>query len=359
VAVIIGIVKFKPKGQPGGAWMVILAVPILVFVLVRVNKTYQAEEEDLLEGLEAIDRPLPKRHVAVLLVDQLDEKTFHALQYALTIQPKEIRIIHLRRDQTVAAGLQRAWAACGLSLPLEEVACDGKGRGTCLAGYLRRSCREDAQITVILPGPAHLSFGQRLRRARSWSGLVEPLRDLENVSVAVIRDHGGDGHRVELGRLNVSPRERHLAIILVGRLDRSVLKAVRYARAVEAMDIRALHAGVDPHLAAGLVEQWGKFGRALGIPLDVEECADRNVARTVINYIRDVEAPDAEVTVVLPRREYPRPLQRLLHDHTSRAIARALAEEAHVDVVAVPYRVRRRIRGRPAAPEPSPVAQTR
>jgi hypothetical protein len=43
--------------------------------------------------------------------------------------------------------------------------------------------------------------------------------------------------------------------------------------------------------------------------------------------------------VVLPRREYPRFLQRLLHDHTSRAITRALAQEPHVDVVVVPYRL--------------------
>ena len=75
------------------------------------------------------------------------------------------------------------------------------------------------------------------------------------------------------------------------------------------------------------------------MPLDVEECFDRNIARTVIEYVHRVEGHDVEVTMVLPRREYPRFLQRLLHDHTSRAITRALASEPHVDVVVVPYRV--------------------
>jgi hypothetical protein len=59
----------------------------------------------------------------------------------------------------------------------------------------------------------------------------------------------------------------------------------------------------------------------------------------VTEYVQRVEGPNVEVTVVLPRREYPRTLQRLLHDHTSRAIARALAQEPHVDVVMVPYRL--------------------
>src|SRR5207249_10275299 len=85
VTAIIGVVKFAR-----GAWIVVLFVPVLVAVLVRVTRNYEAEEEDLLEGLGRIDRPLAKRHVAVVLVDAVDEKTCHALQYALTIRPQEI-----------------------------------------------------------------------------------------------------------------------------------------------------------------------------------------------------------------------------------------------------------------------------
>ncbi len=157
--------------------------------------------------------------------------------------------------------------------------------------------------------------------------------------MVIVRDHGGPGHHEVAGRIRVSPRTRHVAIILVDRLDRSVLKAIRYARTIEASDIRALHAAVDPLAATHLAEQWGEVGNVLGVPLDVEECFDRNIARTVTEYVHGVEAPDVEVTVVLPRREYPRILQRLLHDHTSRAITRALAGEPHVDLVVVPYRL--------------------
>jgi amino acid transporter len=348
VAIIIAVVKFHPHGEFGGAWMVILAVPILVFALVRVNKTYEAEEDDLLEGLEHIDRQPARAHTALVLVDTLDEKTLHAIQYAFTIRPADIRGVHLGTGSEATTELLHAWSAAEIGFPLEVWPCGTERKGACLARYVRERTSEDDQITVIVPGPKRLTFWQRLRRGRSWTGLVEPLRDMENVSVAVVREHAGGGHQHGAGgRIRVSPRARHSAVILIDRLDRSVLKAIRYARAIQAIDIRVVHAGIDPERAARLVEEWGEVGVTLGVPLDVVECFDRNISRTVRQYVERLKSPDSEITVILPRREYPRPVQRLLHDHTSRTITRALADEAHVDVVAVPYKLRGRRADRP------------
>jgi amino acid transporter len=335
VAIIIAIEKFRY-----GAWIVVIFVPVMVFVLTRVNKTYEAEEDDLLEGLERISRPLAQRHVALVLVDELDPKTLHAIQYALTIRPEEVRAVHLATDGAADGRLASEWQRCGLPFPLDVVPCGAHGRGQCLADHVRTIVRGDVQVTVVVPGPARLSFVERLRRGRTWTGLVDPLRTMESVSVAVIRDHGGAGHAVTGDRIRVSPRSRHVAVILVGRLDRSVLKAIRYARQIDAIDIRAMHAGIDPRQAAQLLEEWGNAGNMLRIPLDVEECFDRNIARTVREYVDRLAAADAEITVILPRREYPRPTQRFLHDRTSRTIARTLLDEPHVDVVAVPYHLR-------------------
>jgi amino acid transporter len=339
VAIIIAFVKFKPPGEFGGAWMILIFVPVMVFILTRVNKTYESEEEDLLEGLGTIDRPLSRRHVALVLVDELDGKTYHAIQYGLTIQPAELLGIHVSEDLARAKRLRQAWDEANLPIRLDVHPCEPGSRAKCLGDIVSRRAADDVQITVIVPGPARLTFWERVRRGRTWTGLVEPLRGMENVSVAVIRDHGGTGHALDRGRIRVSPRRRHIAIILVGRLDRSILKAIRYARTIEALDIRALHAGVDPERAQELAEHWARVGPALGVPLDIEECFDRNIGRTVREYIDRIKSPDSEITVILPRREYPRALQRLLHDRTSRTISRACMAEAHVDVVVVPYRL--------------------
>lgn len=335
VAIVIGVVKFR-----AGAWMVVLAVPILVAVLVRVNRTYEAEDEDLFAGLERVDRPLSQRHVAVVLVDDVDAKTLHAVQYALTLRPAGVRAVHLVSRAHDVDALRAAWASATLPVALDVPEEEDGAKGERLRAYLARFDEPDAQITVIVPGPARMTFVERLRRGRSWSGLVHPLVEMPNVSVAVIREHGGTGHHAgATGRIQVSPRSRHIAIVLVGRLDRSVLKGIRYARQIEALDIRALHAGADPLQAEKLAEQWGELGYRLGVPLDIDECFDRNIGRTVRRYVDRLAAPDAEITLVLPRREYPRRSQRLLHDRTSRTIALAVASEPHVDVVAVPYRI--------------------
>jgi len=334
VAIVIAVEKFVL-----GAWIVVVFVPIMVFILVRVNKTYENEEEDLLEGLGAIDRPLPSRHIVVVLVDDLDEKTYHALQYALTIRPAGIQAVHLDTDADRTATLHAEWSECNLAVPLKVVSCPDGHRGACLRAFVSGEVSEDVQVTVVVPGPARLTAWQRIRVGRSWSGLLGPLRELSNVSVVVVRDHRGEGHPILQGRVRIVPRSRHIAVILVARLDRSILKAVRYARAIEATDIRAVHAAVDPELAKALSVQWGEAGHILGIPLDVEECFDLNIARTIREYVNQVRSPEAEISVIMPRREYPRIAQRLLHDHPGRAITTALQNEAHVDVVVVPYRL--------------------
>jgi amino acid transporter len=349
VAVIIGIVKFK-----GGAWVVMVGVPMLVFVLTRVNKTYEAEDQALNEGLERIGRLQTRRHVAVVLVDGLDGKTHHALQYAFTLQPDRVRAIHLSTDQEAAEQLAGEWEERIIGEPLEVIPCPGGRRGRCLAKLIRREIPGETSVTVVLPGPARQSPWQRLMRGRTWSGVTGAMAELPNVSVVVVRDHHGPGHPVQQGRLRILARPRHIAVILVGRLDRSVLKAIEYTRAVKALEVRALHAAVDLDQAGELLEAWAEAGQMLRIPLDVDACPDRNIVRTVRDYIEPLKAKDAEVTVVLPRHDYPGILQRLLHDRTSRSLTRALRDEPHVDLVAVPYRLGKTgvaASGRPMPPE--------
>jgi amino acid transporter len=330
VAIVIAIVKFKT-----GAWMVMVAVPVLVFILVRVNKTYEAEEEQLVIGEEdrAIDTELPARHTALVLIDDLDAETLHAAQYALTIRPAEVRALFLGEPDGAFAA---RWAELGLRIPLEFVPCPGRA-GDCIERYVRDRWANDQQITLIVPAPTDEPLRARLRRSRMWAGLSESVQDLPNVGVVVVRDHGGAGHHIDDGRTRVLPRQRHVAIVLVEGMDRAVLKAARYARGIGAGEVRAVHAASDPDRAGQLVDQWLAFGYLAGIPLDVEECNDRNIERSLRRYVEQFQRPDTEITLILPRRRFSKRRHVLLHDRTSRRIARAFAQQSHVDVVVVPF----------------------
>jgi amino acid transporter len=331
VAIVIAKEKFW-----GGAWMVMVAVPILVVLLVRVNKTYEAEDEQLVIGPEdrangSTDRP---EHTAIVLVDEIDDDTLHAAQYARTIRPTRATALHLGDPDP---GLERAWEAREMRIPFASIPGDERP-GRAIGRYLKANHAIEEQVTVIVPAPDDEPFLARLRRARAWAGLAESLRDLPNVGVVVVRAHGPRGHHAkDPERGPIAPRRRHVALILVEDLDRAVLKAARYARGIDALVVRAVHAASDPVRANRLIDRWIAFGYLAGIPLDVEECFDRNIERSLRRYVARFEDDATEVTLILPRRHFPKRRHLLLHDRTSRRIAHAFAEEPHVDVVIVPY----------------------
>jgi amino acid transporter len=332
VAIVIAVEKFAK-----GAWIVMILVPVLVAILVRVNKTYEAEDEQLLIGPEdrANGSSRPDEHTAIVLVDHLDDDTLHAVQYARTIDPTHVVALHLGRPD---AGLAEAWIASGMRIPLESI--DNHERpGKAIGGYLKEHHAADQQVTVVMPVPVDEPFLERLRRARAWAGMAATLRSLPNVGVVMVGAHGEKGHHMKDAAGPLAPRRRHVALILVEDLDRAVLKAARYARGIDALVVRAVHAASDPTRANTLIDRWIAFGYLAGIPLDVEECFDRNIERSLRRYVARFEDDQTEVTLILPRRHFPKRRHLLLHDRTSRRIAKAFADEPHVDVVIVPFQL--------------------
>lgn len=175
VTVVIAIVKFSQ-----GAWMMLIAVPVFVFLLVRVNRTYEAEEEELLEGLEALGKAKRKEHIAIVIVENIDTKTMTAVKYALTVGPARVIPVHLARDHEAAAALMRKWALAGPRLRLETVVCKDEGRPQCLVRFVKskgasrcRSDRHGAGIRASLKMAAPPSRSQLVRVGRASEGSPE------------------------------------------------------------------------------------------------------------------------------------------------------------------------------------------
>src|SRR5215218_8699645 len=80
-----------------GAWMVLVALPVLVFLLGRTNHAYGHELSALkVEVSEALAPPKP-RHEVVVFLDQLDRAALGALQYARQLNPLSITVLLPRR----------------------------------------------------------------------------------------------------------------------------------------------------------------------------------------------------------------------------------------------------------------------
>ena len=147
---------------------------------------------------------------------------------------------------------------------------------------------------------------------------------------------------VGFGDLNAPARPRHRIVVLVERLDGSVSEALRYAKQISPFGLHSwvtcLHAASDSDVADALVRDWDTYD--VPVPLTVLACPDRDVPAAVVRWIDSHEAPDTEITVLIPQRAYARFWHRLVHDRTSTSLARALRRHRDVQVVVVPHHVR-------------------
>jgi amino acid transporter len=331
VTVVIGFTKFAD-----GAWAVMVFVPATVMLLVRMNRQYERELEELEDGLAPFERHPALRPIAVVLVEDLDRKTLHALQYAKTIGASEIRAVHFERPGGGGDLLDR-WAELGPSIPLRILPSDGEEAAT-IAGYAA-ALSGTSEVTVIVPGPARTGRLERLRRGRAGARLARALAPYPHVRLTLVRDHPGPGHpigeRDGSKTVRLTAREGHRVVVLVDRPDRPTMRAVDYALSLGAREVRAIHAAADPEVQQELIRRWMEL--RLPIELDLVECWDRDVARALERQVVELMSPRSEITVVLPRRDYATIRQRVLHDRTSRRIARTLGRYEHVDIAVVPF----------------------
>jgi amino acid transporter len=131
---------------------------------------------------------------------------------------------------------------------------------------------------------------------------------------------------------------RHSVLVLVDRLDLAVLRALRYAGSIRPTDLRVVHVMLDPAVGAELQREWIDRGLCDRYPLELVDCPDRRLIRSVSEVALDTMIQDrAEVTVLLPRRTFRRISQRLLHDRTADRIAAAVGRIPHVAATIVPF----------------------
>jgi amino acid transporter len=340
-----------------GAWVVIALMPILVIMLLRLHKQYEREGIELERDLAAFEPPTGRAPIAILLVDDLDPKTVHALQYARTIRCERVIAVHVEEHPERTQELQRSWQTAGLGeIPLRVIR-GSDDQAASIAGFLAAYQRDDRDVIVIVPVPHSRTAAARFNDSRTGARLDRALLPYPNVRVTLVRDHPDGVHplqRDEEGRpvVRLATRGLHEVVILVDKLDRATLQAIEYSMDLGATSIRAVHAAADPDRATLLVDRWTELRAP--VPLDVIECWDRDIPRALERYVIARAKETTEVTAVMPRRYYPKFRQRLLHDRTSRRIQRTLGRYAHVDVADVPYYVRTRRE----APHAQPVQAT-
>jgi amino acid transporter len=183
LVVLLDIIQTK---FAAGAWMVLLALPLLVLLQDRTGRAYTREREELgVEVPEVLAPPRP-RHEVLVLVDGLDRAVLRALQYARQLNPLSITALHVAADPDAASKLARLWAKLPLAVPLEVVACPNRDLVACAAHAVAEHARPDTEVTVLLPRHGDLGGFKRLLHDQTGRELLAALGRLAGVNVAVV-----------------------------------------------------------------------------------------------------------------------------------------------------------------------------
>jgi amino acid transporter len=176
-----------------GAWMVLVALPLLVFLLGRTNQAYGRELSGLkVEVSEALAPPKP-RHEVVVFLDHLDRAALGALQYARQLNPLSITALHIAADPDAAKRLAALWAKIRVPVPLEVVDCPDRNLVACAERAVYERVRPDTEITVLLPRRGYVGFWKRLLHDQTGRDLFRVLSQLAGVTVTLVPFRGVEG----------------------------------------------------------------------------------------------------------------------------------------------------------------------
>jgi len=184
IVAIFAITKFTE-----GAWLVIVIFPILVFVLLRLRGTYK-REESLLGTAPARGLRAPRtRSVVVVLIDNVDLAVLRALDYARTLRPAEMRVVHFVIDTTHAQQLRRTWDEHeALSLPLEMIDCPDRRLPRAaleLAEHILTG-EQGSQVTMLLPRRHYGVLLGRLLHDRTADHIAATVSQVRGVAATIV-----------------------------------------------------------------------------------------------------------------------------------------------------------------------------
>lgn len=329
VLVIVTMTKFVR-----GAWIVIVAIPIIVSFFLAVRRHYDAISAELRRGRVTL-RAVGVNH-AVLLVPDVDAATAEALGYVRSIRPDDLHVLH-PSSNGVPSDLHDRWRELALGGPeLVALPVTGGDLLTAVRSYLGTiRCRRRDFITIVVPEIVSGGLASHVLRARPLIRLKAGLLREPNVVIADVPVQVSGGIPVGVDARPLIP-QRTVALVFVSAVHDATVRAVNYAVSLGAAETRAVYFDLNPGEAPRIQEEWGEKG--LGIPLDIVEAPFRDLSRPILEEVRRVTArEDTVCAVVLPEFVLSKWRHVLLHNQNALFVKRLLLFEPRVVLSSVPF----------------------
>ncbi|HUZ15242.1 MAG TPA: APC family permease [Gaiellaceae bacterium] len=310
-----------------GAWIVTVAIPLLVLGMLGIERQYARFARRLRAGTAAVAAASQPRNTTILLVQTLDDATIEAAWFAQAISTNGFRAVHVP-TRTSDPGIRPRWFRLGDDLPQLELLDAEGGAADAVLDQVWRLPRGEADfVTVVIPE----LFRSRsaLDQARRPLELALKLRLLAEpgvvvADVPVLPDVHRHPHRVA-------------ARVIVSDVNAASMRAINYVRALGIDDARAVHFAFNSDDAVDIRRAWAVQGPAL--PLEVPEAPYRDIGGPLLGYLRDLTADEETAVLVVMPELVTRGWRRLLHNQRALYVKRLLLLEPGVILASVPYQI--------------------
>jgi amino acid transporter len=311
-----------------GAWLVTVAIPVLVLAMLGIRRHYDGLSRRLRAGAAAVAAAPAASNDTLVVVESLDGATDAAWDFAQRVTRGDLRAVHVP-TRTTDTGIRPRWFARH-DTPLERL--DGSHGVTeaILEEVWRLPRSESDFVTVFVP-----ELFQRpslLEQVRHRHELALKFRLLAEPGVVVA------DVPVLASRLPAKPK-RVIARVLVSGVNASSMRAVNYASTLDVDDVRAVNFAFGSAEAAEIRDEWVEHGPR--IPLEVNQAPYRDIGTPLVDYLRGLTDEDGTVVLVLLPELVTRGWRRLLHNQRALYVKRLLLFEPNVVLAAVPYQLLR------------------
>lgn len=190
VLVIVLVTKFT-----SGAYLVVIAVPLLCLLMREVSRHYARVRRQL--ASQGNPTRLPSRVHAVVLASTLHEPTLRAVAFARATRPSTLTALTVQVDEDETEALCAAWADAEIPVTLTVVGSPFRDITTPIVDYLQRIRLESPRdlVAVYLPEYVVSHWWEELLHNQSALRLKLRLRLMGNVmltSVPYVLDGADD-----------------------------------------------------------------------------------------------------------------------------------------------------------------------
>jgi hypothetical protein len=327
VLVVATITKFAK-----GAYVVVIAIPIIVTLFQLVHKHYRRIGRLL--RISQLSGDVAASNSFVLLIGDFGPATIDAVSYLFTIRCPQLTALWVGPEEGLEAA-RETWRHVAPRYG-ELAMLDGGQEHPVRAvrRFLKRRPASTDFVTVVIPEVVTSGSLLQLVRHRSAFLLKTSLLFQPGIVVTNVPLVPGEPH-VAAGARPVE-RPRSEVIIPVSSVHDATVRAVVYAKSLQPSSIEAIHMATDPEEIPTVVEAW--HDRRMDVPLVLVEAPFRDLGPPFLEEIRSRTARgDTVVTVVLPELVPVHWWQSLLHNQSALFFKRMLLFEPDVVVTSVPF----------------------